>query len=140
VRQFASAADTVLIVTTPEPTSIADAYATIKSLSACDETLLEVIVNQAHSVEQAREILRRLQRTSRIFLKCETFAAGIIPFDRNVGIAVTRRKPFLLDAPECPASQQIKRLARRLMGIKLGQPSRGYFFTRLWNRLLRRAA
>src|SRR6185437_9423137 len=65
VRQFVAAADLGLVVTTPEPTAIADAYATIKALSAHTEFMaLEVVVNCADSIEQARDIVDRLQRTT----------------------------------------------------------------------------
>lgn len=76
VRQFVTPADVVLVVTTPEPTSIADAYATIKALSACEVDRIETLVNQADSHQQARAILGRLQQTSRMFLRRDVVAAG----------------------------------------------------------------
>ncbi|MBM83262.1 MAG: hypothetical protein CMJ78_22095 [Planctomycetaceae bacterium] len=111
VRQFALAADTIMIVTTPEPTSIADAYALIKSVSAADPPQLHVVVNQADSQSHARSILTRLQQTSRMFLKTDVIAEGFIPRDDNVPAAVLNRIPFVLNSPQTAASKQIHRLA-----------------------------
>ena len=141
VRQFAGAADLVLIVTTPEPTAIADAYATIKAYCALAEgPQLEVLVNQAESASQARAILLRLQQTSRMFLKADVGLSGLIPRDPAVVRSVALRRPFLLTAPHSPASKQIRRLAQQLKGLGQGPPKRSGFFEKLWHRLAHKVA
>ena len=140
VRQFATAADVVLIVTTPEPTSIADAYATIKALASADIPQLNVLVNRADSPQQARAILNRLQQTARIFLRTEVGSIGFIPNESCVVEAVAKRTPFVLDAPQAAATRAVHQLARRLKGLTDAQHDRGPFFARLWNRLTRKAA
>jgi flagellar biosynthesis protein FlhG len=142
VRQFVAAADLGLVVTTPEPTAIADAYATIKALSAHTEFMaLEVVVNCADSIEQARDIVDRLQRTTRMFLRSEVGAAGSIPHDTQMIQAVRRQTPCLTLSPRSPASRALEKLARRVDNVlhhhpKADDPS---FFHRLWSGLARNA-
>ena len=136
VRHFVALSDLGLVVTTPEPTAIADAYATIKALSAQpDGPALEVLVNRADSAEQARDIIARLQRTTRLFLHGEVGSAGFVPNDECVMQAVVRRTPFLVASPRQPASLAIEQLARRVVNILHKQPAPDAFFTRLWPRL-----
>ena len=135
VRQFALASDRVMIVTTPEPTAIADAYALIKSLSATSAPQIHVLVNQADTPQQARNILARLQQTSRMFLKTEIIAAGYIPRDESVPAAVLQRKPFVLDSPQSAASKQVQLLATNMKGTADIEEPGGSFFSRVWRRL-----
>jgi flagellar biosynthesis protein FlhG len=131
VRQLVAAADIALVVTTPEPTSIADAYAGIKALMAHDVPVMEVVVNRAESSQQARAIMEGLQNTVRLFLRSSIASAGMIPDGRDVPAAVARRRPFLIDSPHCPASVAIRQLARRMTNLAQSQPSRGSFFPRV---------
>lgn len=139
VRQFVSAADIVLVVTTPEPTSIADAYATIKALSAKEPPRIEALVNRAESASQGRAVMERLQQTTRLFLHAELGAAGCVPDDPHVSIAVRQRQPFQVEAPDCPAAKALEQLARRFRGAAV-PAERGPFFPRFWQRLTRVAA
>lgn len=137
VRQFVAAADHALVLTTPEPTSIADAYATIKALTAGSEIQPHVLVNQSDSAELAREIIARMQQTARTFLHAQVHSAGFIPRDPAVPSAVFRRVPFLLDNPRSPASRAIEQLARRVANFPEGRTSREPFFDqfkRVWER------
>ena len=133
-RQLVAAADTALIVTTPEPTAIADAYATIKLLSAGIPKGIEVLVNQSESSEQGRLIAERLQQTARLFLRLEIKSAGTVPRDHHVPMSVVQRQPFVLSHPACPAALAVERLARRIRSDSQGMPCRGGFFTRIGQR------
>lgn len=141
VRRFLESADVVLVITTPEPTSIADSYATIKALMSSPEIpVLEAVVNQARSREEATRILERIGETSRLFLQTEVGAGGFIPYDTAVPEAVNLQTPFLLHAPRCPASRAIEQLARRIKNISRVKQSRGDFFSRIWPSRPREAA
>ena len=115
IRRFLADSDRVLIVTTPEPPSIAEAYASIKSLSDIDGPAWEVLVNEASSMEEAESIFQRLYRTTRAFLQKDLAWAGWIPEDAHVPKSVGLRSPLLVEHPHSPASQALRRTARRLI-------------------------
>lgn len=118
VLSFASAADHVLVVTTPEPTAITDAYATIKVLcrsrGAGDDRPISLLVNQVRSATEARKVYERVSGVARQFVGADLQDAGFVPTDPAVGRAVRQRSPFLLSHPRSAASVCISRLAMRL--------------------------
>jgi flagellar biosynthesis protein FlhG len=130
VRQFVSAAESVIIVTTPEPTAIADAYATLKALTGGSNLLQPfILVNQSDSPEQAREIIARVQQTARTFLHLTVTSAGHIPRDPAVPAAVAHRKPLLVENNRTPAGLAIEQLARRVLNMSQSQPEHCSFFS-----------
>jgi len=141
VRQFAAAAQTVIVVATPEPTAIADAYATLKALTAGNELLTPyVLVNQADSPEQAREIIVRVQQTARTFLHVTVSSAGHIPRDAAVPQSLARCKPFAAETARTPAGLAIEQLARRLINLSRPQADRSTFFSQFTRWIERDAA
>ena len=139
VRYFAAAADHVLLVTTPEPTAVADAYATVKSLVGETDPALELVVNQCRSAGQARDIALRLKQTAHTFLGRDVEMAGCIPRDHAVEESVAARKPFAITHTSSSATLAVLRLARRLQQTHQANPTRGCFFERLSERILRSA-
>lgn len=132
VRQFVTFADVVLVLTTTELTSIADAYATVKTLSACRIPEIDLVVTQADTAQQARNIVERIKQTSKTFLHTKVESAGMIPRDPAVVTSVARRSPFLVEFPQSPASRAIVQLATRLQEITSAKTKRGEFFSHLW--------
>jgi len=101
----------VLVVVTPEPTSLADAYALIKVLEAdAPGRDVRVLVNQAADADEASETFARLRKVTRAYLKRDVVLTGFIPRDRRVGEAVRARKTFILGG-DGPAAQAIRALA-----------------------------
>lgn len=140
VRQFVTGADTILVLTTPEPTSIADAYAMIKALGNGREVARPlVLVNQSDSIEQARGIMTRMQETARTFLHTTVDSAGSIPRDPQVPRAVCHRTPFILESPGCPASKGIEQLARRIINLSQRSQQESTYFSQ-FREVLPRAA
>ena len=132
VRQFVAAADTVLVVTSTEPTSIADAYATLKSLMSMPEPCTpEILVNQAESAEQAREIVARLQQTAKTFVHSRVTGSGCILRDPAVVESVFRRVPLMVGSPDSTAAQAIDQIARRLISSRVQRQTGQTFFERL---------
>lgn len=134
VLSFTRSADDVLIVTTPEPTAITDAYAVIKVLSreGREQRRLSLLVNQIRTPNEARLVYDRIARVSRQFLGVSVCDAGYIPHDDCVSQSVRRRVPFLLASPRCPASLGIAQLARRLHnGLAAMPPQPAGFFYRM---------
>jgi len=137
--EFVTSADAAVVVTTPEPTSIADAYALLKSMSSSCGDRIHLLVNQARSSEQAQAVAERLAKTSRLFLRAEFAVLEPIPQDFHVCDAVVQRTPFLIHDPDCAATRAVRRLARRLVSSP-PQPQRSSYFEGVWQRGVSRAA
>ena len=115
VLSFTASADGVLVVTTPEPTAITDAYATIKViLRGRPDAPISLLVNEAKNAHEAAGVYERMAATARRFLDADLADAGWVPIDPAVSRAVRRRKPFVLDQPNSGASRALVRLAGRL--------------------------
>ena len=118
-----SLADEVLVVATPEPTSLTDAYATIKVLAAQQQrTRMRLVVNQSDQPGEGRMIRGQLQQVVDRFVSNGTDVPlrlellGDVPRDSAVREAVQRRQ-LLLDAyPGAAAAQAVAALAARLAG------------------------
>lgn len=120
VLSFARAADQVLVVTTPEPTAITDAYAVVKVMVRSRESESDAIattsllVNQARSTAEASRAYQRVEMVARQFLGMKLYDAGFVPFDPAVSAAVRARVPFVLGNPRSAAARSIAELAKRL--------------------------
>jgi len=132
VLSFTRAADHVLVVTTPEPTAITDAYAVVKVISrdGC-ERRLSLLVNQTRSPGEGRVVHERIAKVARQFLGVSVLDAGSIPMDDQGSRAVRKRTPFMLGAPRCAAAGSIGQLAVRLEQGVAGKSEHGGFFNRM---------
>ena len=112
VRDFIVAADSTLLVTTPEPTAITDAYAVVKALTTAPSRVdWNLVLNQASSPAEAHQVLDRIGTACERFLGLSVIPAGYVLADPHVSAAVHRRRPLVLEYPACPASRSIGRLA-----------------------------
>ena len=131
VLSFTRAADHVLVVTTPEPTAITDAYAVVKVLTreSVDERRISLLVNQVRSPQEAKVVHGRIAQVAKQFLGVSVLDAGHLVSDDAVPQAVRRRTPFVIGAPKCAAAQCVAQLAMRLeQGVAgTGQNSGGFF-------------
>jgi flagellar biosynthesis protein FlhG len=120
--QFLRAMNEVVIVTTPEPTAITDAYAAMKFLSMKDVvTTYMLVVNKADSDQEGLGVYNRLNKVLQQFLKKEAYLLGVIPDDRSVSRAVIRQTPFTLFAPRSSASQAIDAIVNRYLSSTFKQ-------------------
>lgn len=132
VLTFACGADQQLVVTTPEPTAIADAYAVIKSVHRqSDEHDFRLIVNMARSKAEAAAVFERLDGVCRRFLNLHLWYAGYVLHDQAVGRAVRKRQPFIIDNPRCDASLCVQQIARKLED-RVHTVKQGGFLSRLF--------
>jgi flagellar biosynthesis protein FlhG len=138
VLSFTRAADHVLVVTTPEPTAITDAYAVIKVLhrdatgpnplaavgdpgGGGGERRISLFVNQVRVPGEGRVVYDRIAKVARQFLGVSVYDAGHLVADECVPSAVRARTPFVLASPSSRASHCITQLAMRLeQGIVAG--------------------
>ena len=120
VLDFIVHADSVVVLTTPEPTAITAAYAVIKVLSAESvDPDIRVLVNMVKDRREAVDVYDKLSAVVNHFLKMEVKYLGFIPRDQNVENSVHKQCPLALEYPKTPASIQLKLIARRLVhGVK----------------------
>lgn len=131
VIDLCEAAGEVLVVTTPEPTAVVDAYAMLKVFS-CDAPTPRcwLTVNQAQSRGEAQQVTSRITALANKFLSLEVKNAGSVLFDPRVSASVRKRQHFTRAYPSSPASRSIRELAATL-GVQKVQESRGGFLNRL---------
>ena len=132
---FATAADEVLLVTTPEPHAIVDAYAMLKTITHHrPDAVIRLIVNMVANQAQGQAVAGKMNHVSQQYLGRSVTYLGFVPRDPQVSQAVMQSRPFVLQFPQAPASQHIHLLARRLNDESLeAAPRREGFFRRFAN-------
>lgn len=115
VLYFNINADEILVVATPEPTSITDAYALMKVLSVKHDTAnFKLVVNSAASEEEAQEVFDQLNLVAGRFLNISLEYFGSIPLDANIPKGVRQQKAVCEMAPLAKASRCFAALARKV--------------------------
>ena len=114
IRQMIGAADCVLLVTSAEPTSIADTYATIKHLSKTN-TDIRVAINMSTTFEQGWSVFQRIQQTTQSFLKRDVEFVGSIPLDQSVVDAVNNQQPFVNNPTSSPAGRSLLQISNGIV-------------------------
>lgn len=119
VTEFVAASSEVLLVATPEPTSITDAYALLKTLNKKEEffvenTLIKMITNRTIDYKEGKETFEKLSVVVNKFLDIKLEYLGAIPQDKNIQKAVMKQKPLSLTYPSSPAAIAISELAEML--------------------------
>lgn len=131
VVAFAAAADEVLLVTTPEPSSIVDCYAMIKTIYQMrNDAVLRLVINMAASEQQAKAVAAKLSRVAQQYLGRSLSCLGHIPRDPHVSQAVMQTTPFLVRYPRSAASKCVEDLAARLRRQDAGAERRTGFLRR----------
>lgn len=127
------AAQEVLVVTTPEPTSLVDAYAIVKVVHQRDSgKTLWLLVNNAHSELEAAETIEQLQSAAHRFLGKELHALGVIPHDPHLIQAVREQRGVFLRYPDSPSSLALQQISEQLRK-KIPLQKNG--FASFWNQL-----
>ncbi len=122
VMGLADLCERVLVVTTPEPTSLADAYATIKVLTQqASRREIEVLVNGARTTRDARECSEHLRRLADRFLGVPLRHFGHLPLDPKLAAAVTRQRAVVDLFPNAPSSRRLVALAEQLLKARASQ-------------------
>ena len=136
VMDFILAADEVLLVTTPEPTSLTDAYAVMKAYSIyATQKNLRLIINRVYEARESHEVALKLQRAAKKFLHMPVDCLGYIFEDIAVTKAVRRQMPLIKAEPDAAASRCIDALAEALVTGSQVQVKRGWrgFLQQIFN-------
>lgn len=117
ILAFISASEELIIITTPEPTSLTDAYSLIKATDYFKlKSKAKVIVNKAFTTEEGIETYNKFNRAVSKFLQIKVEYLGCIMDDKKLVQSVRQQKPFILLYPNCQASKCIESIGMKLMG------------------------
>ena len=117
VLDFIAAADDAIIITTPEPTAITDAYGIIKIIATEYDNLdmdLKLVVNRVKSAAEAKKVADRMTHIAGQFLNLKVDYLGFIYDDPMVSQAVLRQKPFTVIDPRCKASICVQHIVGKM--------------------------
>lgn len=117
VLAFIACSEETIVITTPEPTSLTDAYSLIKAIDHFKLTnTANVIVNRAFSIKDGEETYNKLKRAVEKFLTIKVNYLGSISEDRKLVEGVRAQVPFTILHPKCDASKSIERISNKLIG------------------------
>lgn len=112
--RFMLCVDDLIVITTPEPTAVMDAYSVMKYLHTINQDIpFFLICNRVHSETEGQETIKRIQNALRKFLQKEMIPLGCLPDDKSVSKAVTRQIPFVLDNAGSIVSKALSDIATR---------------------------
>ncbi len=118
VLAFTAAAPEVVLVITPEPTALTDAYALVKLLQRRHYSgRMLVVVNQAESERQAMQTYTKFREVVRVYQGVELPLLGWIPQDAQVSEATRKQTPLAHFAPQSRAATALQTVATRLLGL-----------------------
>jgi flagellar biosynthesis protein FlhG len=140
VMFFAGAAQEAMIVCSPEPTSLTDAYAAVKALSrTAGVEHFAVVVNQVPTDAHGRDVFDRLAGVTGRFLPARLRFVGSVPRDENLPRALLAQRAVVDLFPRSPSARALQAVSDRLLdGAPPAALHGGLKF--LWHRLQREAA
>lgn len=142
VLEFLVASGEILLVTTPEPTSITDSYSLLKALYRHprfneNSTRVKMLANRVEGEEEGEILFNKLNAVVSRYLKIPMSYLGSIPEDVQLSRAVMQQEPVALQNPAAKSAQAYERIANRLLGTEetQRQPKRGMaaFFSHIIN-------
>ena len=119
VLEFAASSEEVLLVATPEPTSITDAYALLKTLNRTQQfqasrTVIKLVANKLINQHEGQEIFEKVSMVADKFLNIKLEYLGAVLNDSYMSKSVMQQKPLMLAYPNAPASVSIAYLVNAL--------------------------
>ena len=116
VFSFIISSDDLVLVTTPEPTAITDAYGIIKVISKYESRpRIGVVVNMVRHTNEGEAIFQRIEEVSRRFLDVKVDYLGCVEFDQHVKKAVVNCYPYSLQFPRSRATLLTREITRNLL-------------------------
>jgi len=120
VINFIRAANEAIIITTPEPTAVTDAYALLKAANENQQegTDFGVVVNRVDDIREGAEIYERLSKVSEKFLNKQLSCLGYIPNDINLKKSVKRQEPVSISFPNSVSARSIDNIGIKMLNME----------------------
>lgn len=130
VLEFLVASGEILLVTTPEPTSITDSYSLLKALSrhprfSPEESPIKMIANRVEDKAEGTALFEKLNAVVARYLKMPISYLGAVPQDSQLSRAVMQQVPVSIQHPQAKASQAYAEIAAKLTGKEMPAQKRG---------------
>lgn len=136
VLAFISSSDEVFVITTPEPTSLTDAYSLVKAVSHFKiKNKAKIVVNKALDYEEAKATFIKFQGAVHKFLDVKVDYLGPILEDKKLTQSVRNQKPLVIGYPSSDAAKDILNIAKNIMGEKALEGGKGVqsLFKKIFN-------
>ena len=145
VLEFVMASPEVLLVTTPDPSSLTDAYSLIKVLYhnpnfVKDMTKISVVANKTVSVEEGHMVYQKLNSVVNRFLDGNVEYLGTIPQDIELEKSVRQQKTVSLNAPASNAARAFEVLASNILNGEQKDVKLNWGITQLFSRIITRSS
>ncbi len=126
VLEFLVASGEILLVTTPEPTSITDSYSLLKALNrhprfSSEASRIKVIANKVSSQEEGEILFGKLNAVVSGYLKLPIVYLDAVPDDTQLSKAVMQQMPVSLQSPQAKSALAFEKIAEKLMNIEKDQ-------------------
>lgn len=143
VLEFVLASPEVLLVTTPDPSSLTDSYSLIKALYYHPEfskqnTQISVIANRVLNKEEGKLVFEKLNSVVRQFLKGDIKFLGAVPHDTSLERAVRQQKPVSLAAPNSKSAEAFEGIANAILNGKNENSNTKWSITKIFNKFINR--
>lgn len=121
VLEFLVASGEIILVTTPEPTSITDSYSLLKALHrhprfSQEASQIKVVANRVNKVSEGSALFTKLEVVANKYLKLPISYLGAVPWDSQLTEAVMQQKPVSLSNPNAKSALAYEEIAAKLMG------------------------
>lgn len=121
VLSFVAAADDVLIVITPEPTSLTDGYGIIKVLSKFQiHQKIYLVVNMAGNIQEAQESAGKIERVADKYLNIKINRLGVVYYDNTVKKSIKEMTPYIIKYPRSQVARDVIHIAENIIDNKIG--------------------
>lgn len=126
VLEFLVASGEILLVTTPEPTSITDSYSLLKALKrhprfSQQNSHIKIIANKVDNAEEGQTLFNKLNAVVARYLKIPVTYLGAVPQDNQLSRAVMQQLPVSMQAPTAKSSLAYEAIAAKLMNVEMNR-------------------
>lgn len=130
VIEFVLSSPEVLLVVTPEPTSITDAYSLLKAVNRKKDfkretKSIKVISNRVSNPDEGNEIFDKISIVVSKFLNIQMEYLGYIPNDKRISTAVMEQSPISISAPDSEPAMRFQNICERLLDIPVSEEKNG---------------
>lgn len=130
VIEFVLNSPEVLLVVTPEPTSITDAYSLLKAVNRKKDfkreaKSIKVIANRVSEPKEGEEIFQKISIVASKFLNIQLEYLGYIPLDRRISTAVMEQKPISVSYPDSEPAKRFQNICGQLLDIPINEEKNG---------------